>query len=215
MRTVPILADMYYHVYNRGNQKQTLFLDRADYVRFLYLLLYFQSNHVIPQTHRQVAHFVREGSFCVKESVYQDIVKERHVSLVNFCIMPNHYHLTLHALNDTGLSQYMHRVGNAYAKYFNTKYEKTGHVFQGSYKLKIIESDEQLLYTSAYIHKNPHELQQWKGRYESYEWSSCIDYVGENRWGALLHTDPIDSTFENKAEYRAFIKSSSAKEDIE
>jgi len=212
MRSVPVLTDMYYHVYNRGNQKQILFLDQYDYVRFLYLLLYFQSDTIIPQTHRQVTSFIKEGNFSVRENVYLDIVQGRHVSLLNFCIMPNHYHLTVHTLNETGLAQYMHRVGNAYAKYFNAKYEKTGHVFQGAYKLRMIESDKQLVYTSAYIHKNPHELERWKNKYQLYKWSSCFDYVDKNRWGALLDTSTIISTFKNGTDYKAYLKVTSAKE---
>ncbi len=49
----------------------------------------------------------------------------------------------------------MNSVQLGYAKYFNTKYERVGPLFQGRFKAKMIETDEYLLYLSAYIHKNP------------------------------------------------------------
>lgn len=43
MRKTPIAKGEYYHIFNRGNNKQTIFLDKRDKVRFLFLIIYFQS----------------------------------------------------------------------------------------------------------------------------------------------------------------------------
>ena len=211
MRSVPILEDSYYHVYNRGDKKQVLFLCKADYVRFLYLLLYFQSPVVISQTNRAVSHFLKHDFFKVQPADLKEILDTRTVEVLNFCKMPNHFHITIHNLTQNGISKYMHRVSNAYAKYFNTKYEKTGHVFQGAYKAKIIDTDEQLMYLSAYIHRNPSEISLWKHDSIKYPWSSYRDY-DNNRWGKLLDPSMIMNTYRSFSEYDKYVCASGAKD---
>jgi putative transposase len=214
MRTMPVLSGAYYHVYNRGSLKQILFYDEADYARFLFLLIYFQSPVSLTQTNRYVRSYLERRTFDVKEKYIQDIIEQRFVEVLNFCIMPNHFHLTVKSLTDDGLSKYMHRVSSAYATYFNKRHNKSGHVLQGAYKAKIILSDEQLMYLSAYIHRNSHELDMWKGRSNKYPWSSYQDY-DHNRWGSLLETSTVNNTFKSFQDYREYVETSGAKEDWE
>ncbi len=105
----------------------------------------------------------------------------------------------------------MQRVLNSYAKYYNTKYQKSGHLFEGKYKAIHIESNEQLLYLSAYIHRNPRELTEYRGDEASYQWSSFVDYVHKNRWGKVLVPEIILEQFKNGEEYKKFVSSSTSK----
>ncbi len=212
MRDVPILSDNYYHIYNRGNLKQTLFHEKSDYIRFLFLLIYLQSPVILAHTTRYISNYLNNGTFGVKEKDVGDICKGKFVEIINFCIMPNHFHVTLRAVTEDGVSRYMHKVSNAYAKYFNAKYQKTGHVFQGAYKAKFVASDNQLTYLSAYIHRNPHEMKEWEGRCAEYPWSSYQDYKF-NRWGDLLAAKMIVSTFNSYKEYESYVETSGAKEE--
>lgn len=214
MRDVPILSDNYYHIYNRGNLKQTLFHEKSDYIRFLFLLVYLQSSVILTHTTRYIKNHLDKGTFGVKEQDVRDICEGKFVEIINFCIMPNHFHITLRAVTEDGVSRYMHRVSNAYAKYFNTKYKKTGHVFQGAYKAKFIASDNQLTYLSAYIHRNPHEIKEWEGRCTEYPWSSYQD-CKINRWGDLLVAKTIVSTFGSYDDYETYVETSGAKEEWE
>ncbi|MDP3935341.1 MAG: transposase [Candidatus Giovannonibacteria bacterium] len=138
-------------------------------------------------------------------------MQEKYVELVNFAMMPNHFHLTVREFKEGGIAQYMQRVLCAYTKYFNAKYQKSGHLFQGPYKAVHIEDNEQLLHLSAYIHRNPRELSEWKNKEHIYPWSSYQDYVNENRWGKLLTQDILLGQFADKKEYENFLKSSPAK----
>jgi putative transposase len=139
------------------------------------------------------------------------IIKNRYVELISFCIMPNHFHLILKEEKEGGIAQYMQRVLNSYTKYYNTKYQKTGHLFQGPYKAVHIEDNRQILYLSAYIHRNPKELNSWMNKEEQYFYSSYQDFIGVNRWGKLLSFDIILGQFKNKKEYNTFVKTSSSK----
>lgn len=70
-----------------------------------------------------------------------------------------------------------------YAKYFNTKYQRVGPLFQGRFKAKIIETDEYLLQLSAYIHNNPiAKLDSGnpvdsRNRLHTYPYSSYLEYI--------------------------------------
>lgn len=212
MRTVPIIPGEYYHIFNRGNNKQLIFLDTRDWARFLFLIIYLQSPIIFLNISRQISHYVQNRAFNINKDIIEDVIKERHVELVNFALMPNHFHLTLYEFKKGGIANYMQRVLCAYTKYFNTKYDRSGHLLQGPYKAVHIENNEQLLYLSSYIHKNPRELSEWKNQEHQYPWSSYQDYIGKNRWGKLLQQNIIFSQFPNKKEYGCFVKSSPAKE---
>lgn len=211
MRNIEISVDENYHVYNRGAHKQIIFHDVADYARFLFLILYFQSNIGFDQISRYVRRFVQHRVFDMDTEDVTQIISGRYVELLSFCLMPNHFHLILREVEENGIARYMQRVLNSYTKYYNTKYEVSGHLFQGPYKAVHIEDNEQLIYLSTYIHRNPLELPRWASRWEEYEWSSYQDYISENRWGELLSMRLILEQFKSKDEYRNFTLTSSAK----
>jgi putative transposase len=203
----------YYHIYNRSAHKVGCYCDQRDLTRFLFSVLYFQSPTPFPNISRIVRSYDPGIGFPVSNEDFESVIAGRAVELVSFCIMPNHYHLLVRELIAGGLGRYMHRVDLAYTKYFNTKYERTGHVFQGTYHSKHVSDNEYLTHLSAYIHKNPRELKTWKGREAEYPWSSYQDYVKENRWGGLLAQEIILDQFEGtkKSNYADFIKSTPVK----
>lgn len=137
----------YYHVYNRGNRKQNIFIQYRDYERFLKRMKMY---------------------------------KEKFgVSILCYCLMPNHYHFLLRQETDIPITVFMLRLGTSYAKYFNIKYEQVGSLFQGRFRAKLIETDEYLLHLSRYIHRNPLEIQLSTPGVElaDYRWSSYINYL--------------------------------------
>lgn len=211
MRSVPILKGGYYHIYNRGIKKQIIFHDRPDYVRFMFLMLFFQSPVSIPQCNRYIKNYLLTNDYKISEALLSEILQDRVVELMNFCIMPNHFHATVHSLKDGSVGEYMHKVCNSYAKYYNLKYKNTGHVFQGSYKVKQYFDENDLVYLSAYIHRNPQELEKWKNRAIEYPWSSYQDYL-QSRWADLLIPDEILNRFQSNDEYYNYVEKSGAKE---
>ena len=216
MRILRIAPGEHYHIFNRAVGKQVIFHDFGDYARFLFLILYLQAPIKILHIGRAAKDFLKcfgQGgqSSALTMGYEKEIMKKRRVELVAFCLMPNHFHLIIKELEERGTASYMQRVLTAYAKYYNTKYEKSGHVFQGPYKAVYIEDDRQLLYLSAYIHRNPREISQWFNKEEQYPWSSYQDFIEENRWGSLLVPEIILGQFKNKKQYHEFVKTSHAK----
>jgi len=211
MRNIRISPGEYYHIFNRGSNKQVIFRDKSDRFRFLFLILYFQSNVTFVNIHRASKDFTQGVQHSVLNKTTEEIVKNRTVELIAFCLMSNHFHLIVKDIDEEGIANYMQRVLNSYTKYFNTKYEKSGHLFQGPYKAVHVQDDEQLLYLSAYIHRNPRELKEWLGKENLYEWSSYSDFIGENRFGYLLVTDIVTDQFKNKEKYEEFVSTSTSK----
>ena len=213
MRKMSFAQNEYYHIFNRGNNKQNIFLDDGDRARFLLLLLFFQCDLPPLRINKSVADFIKNQHRVL--DIFADEVSEiasnRYVALESFALMPNHFHLMLREAREGGISQYMQRVLNSFTKYANTKYEKSGHLFQGPFKAVRIEDNKQLLYLSAYIHRNPREMDGWHNREHRFPWSSYSDYISHNRWGPLLEQDVILSQFTNKSEYYHFVKTSAAK----
>ena len=203
----------YYHVYNRGTRKSNLFKSEADYKRFLFGLLHYQSPYPLSNVRRYVENFDSISGFPVPAAILSEIQQSRGVDLVAFSLMPNHFHLILKERIPSGISLYMHRLSVAYTHYFNTRYETSGHVFEDRYKAKHIPDNNYLLYLSAYIHRNPVELKAWKDKLFEYPWSSLQDFTEGNRWGGLLQSDIIADQFEmeENSNYRDFIETSTAK----
>lgn len=211
MRKTKIAIGEYYHIFNRGNNKQIIFRDYRDWVRFLFLIIYIQSDIRLYNLGRQVTHYVKHSVFNIQNETLTKILKNRRVKLINFSVMPNHFHLTLYEISESGISSYMQRVQNAYTKYYNTKYKTNGHIFQGPFKYVHIKDNQQLLYLSTYIHKNPTELAGWKDKELEYLWSSYQDYVKNNRWGKLLSHEIISEQFLKPTDYKRFVMESIAK----
>ncbi len=210
MRKEKITTGEYYHIYNRGIHKQTIFHDRSDYARFLFLILYFQSTFIFKNVIRIILGYIKKSEFIIENKTLQEILKSKSVEIVSFCIMPNHFHILIKQLKDDGIASYMHRVLGGYSRYYNKKYGTSGHVFQGAYKAVLIESNIQLLYLTAYIHRNPRTLVGWQDREFEYEWSSYQDYIKDNRFGELLVRSIVLDQFKYK-EYEYFVQTSSAK----
>jgi len=215
MRKERISIGEYYHVYNRGIKKNLLFHDERDYLRFLFLLLYFQSDSKFYNIGRYVSNHSKKLLFGVSSESIKSIIKKRSVELVSFCIMPNHFHVIVKEHKENGIALYMHRVIGGYARYYNLRYKTSGHLFQGAYKAVHIEDNTQLLYLSAYIHRNPRTLKEWHRAEDKYPWSSYQAYVTYNIFEELLVQNIILGQFKDTKDYERFLYSSPAKAFID
>ncbi len=209
-RKIRFVTGEYYHLCNRGLDGRTIVATPKEYARLLFLLIFFQSSLSHGNLSRRVQSFMKTGRF-LNGLEEKFIASKRTVSLVCFCIMNNHFHMLVREETDGGIPFYLQRIENAYTRYFNLNHGRNGHLFQGPFRAVHIETNDQLLYTSAYIHRNPRELKNFKNKEQSYQWSSLPDYLSTNRWPYLLSRELILGQFENPKEYQNYIDSSIAK----
>ena len=212
MRKETFTEGEYYHIYNRGVEKRNIFIAEKDYWRFIASLLLFQGKVPVSQISRIVNDV---QNLELDKDIFKEVLKSRIVELVCFCLMPNHFHFILKEIKEGGISKFMMRLADSYTKFFNTKYERTGHLFSGVFQSVHIDINKYLLYLSSYIHLNPSELRAWYGREIEYSWSSFQDFTGENRWGDFLNTPIILEQFKSKKEYNRFVKEADIKTELD
>lgn len=189
IRNVPLVSGEFFHIYNRGNSKQEIFLDDEDYSRFVKLLYLYNSEYNI--------------------RFREDIVK-KHIDAFDFergnlivylgawVLMPNHFHIYITSPKQglgldemANITKFMLKVCTSYSKYFNKKYNRTGKLFEDKFKSVHITDEIQAKYLFSYIHLNPIKLIQkdWKEIgikdkqkaiqfLDSYRWSSYYEYSG-------------------------------------
>lgn len=211
IRPITFTNEEYYHICNRGVLKREIFKDGKDWLRLLFTIMLFQS----PLSFNNIAYDIKRmmpqiTGHPMSFKITGKPVKNRVVELISFCVMPNHFHLLVKQTCNNGVSKYLQRIQNSYTKFFNTKYQTSGHLFQGPFRAVHIGDNDQLLYVSAYIHLNPRSLNGENP--EKYKWSSYQDYLKENRWGELLKTEIISGQFKNKDEYKDWVRESGAKD---
>ncbi len=98
---------------------------------------------------------------------------EENITVCAYCLMDNHSHILL-KYRDNNLSVYMHKLSMTYSKYFNKKYDRTGHLFQNRYKFEAVEDESYFLTVTKYIIQNPEKAGICKAN--DYRWSSIYDY---------------------------------------
>jgi len=107
-----------------------------------------------------------------------NVFNVKSYELLCFCLMPNHYHMLVFQTGSQTISSAMHTIKSRYAKYFNTKYGLTGHLFQGTYNRKWVIGDDALILTYAYIINNPKKI-KYKNFLE-YPWTYSNDFLLKN-----------------------------------
>lgn len=203
-RKEPIVAREVYHVFNRSVARQPIFLTKNDYQRALELINFYRFSH-FPAL--RFSHFKRLP-IKIREGILEDFTKNQKPTLeiLAFCIMPNHIHFLMKPLQDNSLSLFMRDFQHGYSKYFNLKHNRNGSLFQSMFKAKRIETDEQLIHVSRYIHLNPTTSFIVKTEaLESYPWSSFREYLDTYNPPDMTSPKQIINYFKSKEEYKKFV----------
>lgn len=151
----PYLAGGYYHIYNRGVNKRTIFKDEQDYSVFLAYL----KTYLLPAETDKLKAITVSPSATLKE---KDLALRQlqlnnfnnRIELLAYILMTNHFHFLIHQTDERDVKVFMQSLMTRYTMYFNRRYKRVGTLFQGHYKAVLIETDELLLYITRYIHRN-------------------------------------------------------------
>lgn len=196
-------SNNYYHIYNRGNNKEDIFKEECDYLNFLKRLTMSLG------VNDQLAQSFQRGSLVLSEKRPLRInpLPTNAFTILAYCLMPNHFHLLIKQNSDLGIDRLMAKVCSSYAWYFNKKYSRVGNVFQDHFKAKLVENDTYLTYLSAYIHNNPSNP-------VAYPFSSLPTYIGLNN-NKLCDTSIILKYFKNsRNKYKTFVSNFSKNQQI-
>lgn len=183
----------YYHLYNRGVAKNPVYLDEQDYLIFMSYL----KDYLTPQKPMPKNDLLTGKTFYLPKNYYQ------RINLLSFVLMPNHFHLLLKQQQSQTIEFFMRSLLTRYVKYFNKRYERVGHLFQGVYKGVLVEQDEYLWWLTRYIHRNPREILPSSQSLMKYPYSSYPAYLGKQK---LSWVDSSDILAQVK-HYQDFVES--------
>lgn len=202
-RLIPLVTNEIYHIFNRGIASQPIFLDKRDYTRALDTFFYYQNVEPPVKYSRFLSLSLSERS-----SLLEELRKKQYflVEIIAYCLMPNHFHALMRQREDDGISKFVSNFTNSYTRFFNTKRERRGPLFEGKFKSVRIENDEQLMHVSRYIHLNPYTgfvvktLQELK----DYPYFSFQEYINKVKLSFCVK-DVVLTNFENKDSYKEFV----------
>ncbi|OGI25650.1 MAG: hypothetical protein A3J76_01580 [Candidatus Moranbacteria bacterium RBG_13_45_13] len=204
MRKVQFANWEYYHIYNRGVDKRTIFQDESDFMRFyLSLILLNSDKDGLMEDWRDFQRWHPRAQ--LSEFMKQCQKGEKIVSIVAYCLNLNHYHLLLKQKKEDGIKRFMHKVNTSYTNYFNVKNSRSGSLFQGRFKASHIRSTGKLLFMSVYVSCNNeiHGISPAR----SYPWSSFNEYVSENSKSRLCDGKKvITENFRDAGDFKDFAK---------
>lgn len=198
-RLTPLAEGEVYHIYNQGVARSAVFTQTTDYSRLIETFAYYQYRDP-PVRFSQIARWLAKQKVSpVKPSA------PRIVEIYCYCLMPNHFHLLIKQLSEDGVSTFVSRSINSYTRYFNTRHRRVGPLFKGPFKAVRIETDQQLIHVSRYIHLNP--LVSFVTRdLNKYRWSSYPTYIGLVK-DNLCKKEEVLSHFSSVEDYQSFVLS--------
>lgn len=186
------------------------------------MIKYSRYYHIYNRGVRKTPLFLREEDYKLFISRIGEYCILLGISVLAFCIMPNHFHLEIsvdvakNALNRTTdqlVSKFMQKLCTGYGMHFNRSYKTSGHVFQGKYKCKRVPGDDYLIFLSRYIHRNPAEIAGTVKSFRriaylrNYKWSSYRYYLGKEYYPTWIDTGRILRRFDQKrSRYQKFVE---------
>lgn len=165
------LVGHYYHIYNRGVNRQPIFANAGNY---LFLL-------------RRAKSFLADYP----------------LSVIAYCLMPNHYHFLLRPEKDSALSRFIQRLFNSYTQAFNRQQDRSGTLFEGRAKSVLVDTDEYALHLCRYIHLNPVRA-GLVAHPSKWAYSNYLEWV-ERRSGTLVDRAFVQGYFPTAADYESFV----------
>lgn len=206
-----ILMIQYFHLFNRGVEKRTIFLSDKDRERFIQTI---RLSRLVNSPKVSLFFKQLEVGRIKPDEDFESKWSPPWIEILAYCLMPNHFHFEVKELKEGGVSKFAQRLGNSYTLYFNIKHDRVGRLFESAYKCVRIETDEQLIHLSRYIHANPANSSKTNltpKQLKTYPWSSLPSYLGEK--SPICQPQEIMSFFKSTDNYWNSLKRGIGKEE--
>lgn len=163
----------HYHIFTRSIAKYVVFNNHHEYHRMIELI----SLNRFTDFNYRYSQF-NKLKLITKQKIIQQLKYKNNklVEIIAYCLMSTHIHLLVKQISDQGITKYMGRVLNSYSKYFNLKHKRSGPLWTSNFKNVKIETDEQLLHLTRYIHLNPTSANLVKNP-KDWIFSSYLEYI--------------------------------------
>jgi REP element-mobilizing transposase RayT/predicted house-cleaning noncanonical NTP pyrophosphatase (MazG superfamily) len=174
--------------------------------------------HVLSRGIYKVNLFLDDGDYKTFLTKLREYKQKYLFKVYAYVLMKNHFHLLIET-GSTPLSKIMQGLLQSYTQYFNKKYKRWGHLFQGRYKSIICNKDSYLLELIRYIHLNPARAKIIKNP-KDFIWSSHRTYLGISDDGLIDEVEFVLKLFSKSKKkaislYEGFILEEIGKESSE
>ncbi|MCI0607799.1 MAG: transposase [Anaerolineae bacterium] len=182
-RQTPFIPGLYYHIYNRGNNRQGIFFQPENYLYFLRGIK------------RYIAPSAKIVVYCLMPTHYHILLRVGQISESK----------TSEFLKNSGvsISNAMMRLSVSYTKAINKRFDRVGSLFQGQFQAKPIQNYPHLLNLCVYIHANPVK-DGLVATPEDWIYSNYLEWLGQ-REGTLVDREFIQENFGSPAEYQTLV----------
>jgi len=165
----PLLPGMYYHIYNRGNNRENLFLEKRNYPYFLSLY----TIHIAPIADTYAFCLLRNHfHFSVRIKTEAEYLQEQTSRVLETREVLKH--------KKFDPSQSFANLFNAYAKAINKGYGRTGSLFEERFGRIPVTNDSYFMTLMFYIHFNP-QKHRFVDDFRDWEWSSYHGHAGNGQ----------------------------------
>ena len=154
MRKDALVVGEIYHIFNKSIAEFNIFNNTSEFLRMLNVIRYYQMEKPLIKF-SELLRSLKIQLSDVNISFPERPDKEKLVEIITYCLMPTHIHLILKQLKEDGISIFMNRILNSYTRYFNIKHKRKGPLWESRFRNVLVDSDEQLLHLTRYIHLNP------------------------------------------------------------
>ena len=185
-RVAPFVPDQYYHFYNRGNNRQTVFFERDNYLYFL------------KGIKKYLREYVEILAYCLMPTHYHILVRVRLPQTQTSEVFK-----TSEVSTSKTVSLAMQKFGISYTKAINKRFARVGALFQGQFQAKPIQHYSHLLNLCVYIHANPVK----DGLVflpEEWEFSNYLEWMNL-REGTLVNREFINESFGTSEKYKTLV----------
>ena len=149
--------------------------------------------HVINRAVMRFEIFSAEEDYRLFEDLLETSAEETGMRILAYTLMPNHWHLLLHPVEDGDLGLFMHQLTNSHTRRVHSRTGTIGNgpVYQGRYKSFLIQDDTHLLTVLKYIERNPIRA-NLSSRAEEWRWGSAWRRIhGTAQQKKLLAPPPV------------------------
>jgi len=180
------------HIFNRGVQKDKIFLEDEDYIFYLKRIKKYKEMYGIEFLNYNLLpnHF----HYTIRQKDDSEQSNQCHLLGEQMA----------QKTQRTPISKFMHVLHNSYAHYFNKKYKRSGHVFQDRYKQRIVEDDSYIMWLSAYINGNA-QIHKIVEDAKDWLYSSYLDYIGKRNGTICNNKEIIQTYFSSVDEYKQYV----------
>ena len=182
-----------YHVYNRSERGIKIFDSPRENELFLDTIRYYL----------QVNPPAKFSFYRKNPEKFPFIIQPKLATIINYSLMPTHFHFTLRQEQEAGIKKFIERISNSFAHYFNISRDGRGGVFERNFKAIHVENDYQLIHLSRYIHLNSVTSYLVENP-EDYPYSSYRTYIGLESQSMVDPTE-VMSQFSSIEQYKKFV----------